>query len=147
MSNSFATPGKFLCPWNFPGKNTGVGCHFLPQGIFLTQGSNPYLQHCRWILHHWATREAQVNYVYMSQSCLILWDPMYCSPPGSVLHGIFQTIILEWVAISYPRGSSGTCNQACTSHIGREILYHLHHLGNPYYSTIIRKRIKKNRRL
>ena len=34
-----------FCPCNFPGKNTGVGCHFLPQGIFLTQGSNPHLLH------------------------------------------------------------------------------------------------------
>ena len=37
-----------LCrPWDFPGKNTGVGCHFLFQGIFPTQGSNPGLLHCR----------------------------------------------------------------------------------------------------
>ena len=35
-----------------PGKNTGVGCHFLLQGIFLTQGSNPGLLHCRQILYH-----------------------------------------------------------------------------------------------
>ena len=34
-----------LCPWDFPGKNTGVGCHFLLQGIFQTQGSNPCLLH------------------------------------------------------------------------------------------------------
>ena len=34
-------PARLLCPWDFPGKNTGMGCHFLPQGIFLTQGSNP----------------------------------------------------------------------------------------------------------
>ena len=34
------------------GKNTGVGCHFLLQGIFATQGSNPALQHCRWSLYH-----------------------------------------------------------------------------------------------
>ena len=33
-------------PWDFPGKNTGVGCHFLLQGIFLTQGLNPGLLHC-----------------------------------------------------------------------------------------------------
>ena len=38
---------KFLCPWNFPGKNTGVGCHFLLPGIFLTQGSNPRYLPCR----------------------------------------------------------------------------------------------------
>ena len=33
-------PTRLLCPWNFPGKNTGVGCHFLLQGIFLTQRSS-----------------------------------------------------------------------------------------------------------
>ena len=47
-------PSRLLCPWNFPGKNTGVVCHFLLQGIFLTQGSN--LKSCiscigRWILN------------------------------------------------------------------------------------------------
>ena len=36
-------PSRLLCPWDFPGKNTGMGCHFLLQGIFLTQGSNWYL--------------------------------------------------------------------------------------------------------
>ena len=36
-------PTRLLCPWNFPGKHTGVGCYFLPQGIFLTRGSNPRL--------------------------------------------------------------------------------------------------------
>ena len=45
------------CPWDSPGKDTGAGCHALLQGIFLTQGSNPGLLHCRWILCHWATRE------------------------------------------------------------------------------------------
>ena len=38
-------PARILCPWNFPGKNIGVGCHFFLQGIFLTQGSNLYLLH------------------------------------------------------------------------------------------------------
>ena len=40
-----------LWPWDFPGKNTGVGSHFLLQGIFQIQGSNPGLPHCRWILY------------------------------------------------------------------------------------------------
>ena len=40
-------PARLLCPWSFPGRNTGVGCHFLLQGIFLTQGSNPCLLHCK----------------------------------------------------------------------------------------------------
>ena len=38
-------PARLLCPWDFPGKNTGVGCHFRLQGIFLTQGSNRHLLH------------------------------------------------------------------------------------------------------
>ena len=46
VSNSLQFHGlwlaRLLCPWNFPGKNTGVGCHFLLQGIFPTQGSNPH---------------------------------------------------------------------------------------------------------
>ena len=55
------SPPKLLCPWNSPGKstgkknnnnNTGVGCRFLLQGIFLTQGLNPDLLHCRQILYH-----------------------------------------------------------------------------------------------
>ena len=43
---------RFLCPWNSPGKNTGVGCNFLLQGIFPTQRSNPGLLHCRQVLCH-----------------------------------------------------------------------------------------------
>ena len=41
------------------------------------------------------------------QSCLTLCDPRHCSPPGSSVHGIFQARILEWVAISFSRGSFG----------------------------------------
>ena len=76
-----------------PGKNTGVGCHFLLQGIFLTQGSNPGLLHCRKIL-------------YQLSQCPTLCNPMDCSPPGSLVHGILQAWILEWVAIPFSRGSS-----------------------------------------
>src|SRR5574341_360011 len=56
MSDSFRPhglqPTTLLCPWDFPGKSTGVGCHFLLQGIFPTQGSNPGLLHCRQMLYH-----------------------------------------------------------------------------------------------
>ena len=45
-------PAGLLCPWDSPGKNTGVGCHFLLQGIFPTGGSNQGLPHCRQILYH-----------------------------------------------------------------------------------------------
>ena len=44
-------PARLLCPWDSPGKNTGVGCHALLQGMFPTQGSNPHLPHCRLILY------------------------------------------------------------------------------------------------
>ena len=44
-------PARLLCPWNFPGKNTEVGCYSLLQGNFLTQGLNPGLLHCRQILY------------------------------------------------------------------------------------------------
>ena len=45
-------PTRLLRPWDFPGKSTGVGCHFLLQGIFLTQGLNPGLPRCRQTLCH-----------------------------------------------------------------------------------------------
>ena len=44
-------PTRLLSPWDFPGKSTGVGCHCLLQGIFLIQGSNPGLPHCRQMLY------------------------------------------------------------------------------------------------
>ena len=46
------SPPGSSCPWDFPGKNTELGCHFLPQGAFPTQGLNPGLLHCRQILDH-----------------------------------------------------------------------------------------------
>ena len=57
-------PARLLCPRDSPGKNTGVGCHFLLQRIFPTQESNTcllWLWHCRWILNHGASREAPEN--------------------------------------------------------------------------------------
>ena len=64
MSDSFwPQPAELLCPWDSPYKSTGVGCHFLLQGIFSTQGVNPhllYFLHYRQILYCWATREAKI---------------------------------------------------------------------------------------
>ena len=45
-------PARLLCPWDSLSKDTGVGYHFLLQGIFPTQGLNPGLPHCRRILYH-----------------------------------------------------------------------------------------------
>ena len=76
MSNSVRPhrqqPTRLLCPWDSPGKNTGVGCHFLLQ--------------CRKV-----KSESEG-----AQSCLTLSDPMDCSPSGSSVHGIFQARVLEW---------------------------------------------------
>ena len=50
---------RLLGPWDVPGKNTGVGCHSLLQGIFWTQGSNSGLLHCKQILYHLSHQGAQ----------------------------------------------------------------------------------------
>ena len=62
-------------PWDSPGKNTGVGCHFLLQRMKVKSESE------------------------VAQSCPTLRDPMDCSLPGSSVHGIFQARALEWGAI------------------------------------------------
>ena len=63
-------PTRLLRPWNFPGKNTGVGCHFLLHGIFPTWGLNPHLLHCRQILfplNYWEVLHAQICH---SSTCI-----------------------------------------------------------------------------
>ena len=79
-------PTRLPCPWDSPGKNTGVGCHFLLQCMKVK-------------------RESEV-----AQSCLTLSDPMDCSPPGSSVHGIFQARVLEWGAIAFSDLLSTSCN-------------------------------------
>ena len=54
-------PARVLCPWDFPGKNTGVGCHFLLQGIFQMHRLNPGLLHCRQILYHLSHKGSSGN--------------------------------------------------------------------------------------
>ena len=93
----FVTPWTVACqtpcPWDSPGKNTGVGCHALFQGIFLMQGLKVrllQLLHCRWILYCWATRETQVASIVNSatmnigvhMSCLIMVFSGYMPSSG-----------------------------------------------------------------
>ena len=68
-------PTRLHRPWDSPGKNTGVGCHFLLQGVKVKSESE------------------------VAQSYPTLSSPMDCSPPGSSVHGIFQARVLEWGAI------------------------------------------------
>ena len=70
-------PARLLRPWDSPGKNTGVGCHFLLQCMKVKSESE------------------------IAQSCPTLSNPMDCSLPGSSIHGIFQARVLEWVAIAF----------------------------------------------
>ena len=67
-------PARLLCPWDFPGKNTGVGCHFLFQGIFPTRGSNPPLLQ----LLHWQAGPSPVSHLGSPDSDLRVpdfWSP------------------------------------------------------------------------
>ena len=52
LCNPWPVAMRLLCPWDFSGKNSGVGCHALLRGMFPTQGSKPGLPHCRQILYH-----------------------------------------------------------------------------------------------
>ena len=82
-------PTRLLCPWDSPDKNTGVGCHALLQGIFLTQGLNPCLLsllHCRWILYHWANEGSPslIVQVWQEETIGILClRRQLLPPPGS----------------------------------------------------------------
>ena len=58
FATSWTEHASLLCPWNSPGKNTGVGICSLLQGIFPIQESNPGLPHCRCILHHLSYQES-----------------------------------------------------------------------------------------
>ena len=70
-------PTRLRRPWDSPGKNTGVGCHFLLQCMKVK-----------------SERE-------VAQLCRTPSDPMDCSLPGSSVHGIFQARVLEWGAIAF----------------------------------------------
>ena len=71
------SPPGSTCPWDSPGKNTGVGCHFLLQCMKVKSESE------------------------VIQLCSTCSDPMDYSPPGSSIHGIFQVRVLEWGAIAF----------------------------------------------
>ena len=73
-------PASFLCPWNCPGKNTGVGCHSLLQGVFPTQRSNPGLLHCRHILYH-LSHQVLPNLVLTSNATVRGRDPRNSACP------------------------------------------------------------------
>ena len=81
------SPPVFLCPWDFPGKNTGVGWHALLQGVFPTQGLNPLLLHWQvGTLPLALPGKPQLQFSLVTQSCPTLCDPMNLSTPGLPVH-------------------------------------------------------------
>ena len=79
------------------------------------------------------------------QSCPALCDPVDCSPPGSSVRGILQATILQWVAISFSRGSSQPGDWNWVSCITRQILHRLNHKGSTHTNlTCTRKRDKNS---
>ena len=121
-------PYGLYSPWNSLGLNTRVGSLSLLQGIFPTQESNRGLLRCRWILYQLSYRGRphlpKLCCCLVAKPCQTLCNPMVCSPPGSSVHGISQARILEWVTISFSRGSSRPRDWTCISCIGKQILYH-----------------------
>ena len=82
MSDSLGSrglePTRFLCPWNSPGKNTGVGCHSFLQGIFQTQGLNLGLLHCRRILYHLSHGNQSVGLSSFREVRIRILKPLQC---------------------------------------------------------------------
>ena len=68
-------PTRLLCPWNFPGKNTGVGCHFLLQGIFPIQGSNPSLLG----FLHWQADSLPMRCLAVPKHAVLSQIPIVCT--------------------------------------------------------------------
>ena len=90
MSDSLPPPQTVahICPWNSPGRNTGVGCHFLLQGIFATQGSSPGFLHCRQILYrrsHQGLRKVNVHSFIAEPSVVSHWLPCHAPYVGDSL--------------------------------------------------------------
>ena len=106
-------PNRLLCPWDFPDKSTGMGCH----------GPN-YSYIFAFLLTQLIS---SVSYIFsltcvctqLLQSCLTLWDHM--GSPGSSVHGILQARILEWVAMLSSRRSSWPRDQSHVSCIAGRI--------------------------
>ena len=118
-------PTRLRCPWDFPGKNTGVGCHFLLQCMKVKSESevaqscptlcdpidgSPTSLRCPWdspgkntgVGCHFLLQCIKVkSESEVAQSCPAPSDPTDCNLPGSSVLGIFQARVLEWGAIAF----------------------------------------------
>ena len=94
-------PTRLPCPWDFPGKNTGVGCHFLLQCMKVKSESE------------------------VTQLCLTLSDSMDCNLPGSSIHAISQARVLEWGAITCSKSGFPAIH-----HLPELAQTHVHRVGD-----------------
>ena len=114
-------PTRLRHPWDSPGKNTGVSCHFLLQ-CTKVKSQSEVTQSCPTLsdpmdcslpgfsIHgifqarvlEWVAKETDCCYL-VTKLCTTFNNPMDCSLPGSSVHGILQARILQWVAISFSR--------------------------------------------
>ena len=110
MSNSVRPhrqqPTRLPRPWDFPGKNTGVGCHFLLQSMKVKSESE------------------------VAQSCPTLSNLMDCSLPGSSVHGIFQARVLERGAIAFSCETAEEANSSYNSSSTLNLINYFKHNTN-----------------
>ena len=109
-------PARLLCPWDSPGKDTGVSCHFLFQGIFPTQGSNPWFESTSPVTPALADRFftnkppgkpsgpcwLPLKMMTFENNFDIIHSQLSSTGPQSVSHSVVSQI-LKWVAISFSR--------------------------------------------
>ena len=100
-------PARLLCPWSFPGKNSVVSCYSLLQGIFPTQGSNPGLPHCRWILYQLS---------HKGNPRILEWVLFSFPPPGDLPDPGIEPGSPALQTDSSPSEPSGTLKSESESH-------------------------------
>ena len=106
-------PTRLRRPWDSPGKNTGVGCHFLLQSMKVKSESE------------------------VAQSCPTPSDPMDCSLPGSSVHGISQARVLEWGAIAFSKAARSTLSVSSTGRA--QVFAYFISINNKYVNPCLEK--------
>ena len=142
MSDSLWAHGLYRPPWNSPGENTGMGSLSLLQGIFPTQGSNPGLPHCSWILYQLSHKGSPriLEWVAFSfsrasshpRSPTLQVDSLPAEPQGEPKNtGVGSLSLCQWI---FPTQESNQDLLHC-----RQTLYQLSYQGSPLcfvFSTI-----------
>ena len=140
-------PHGLYSPWNSPGQNTGVGSLSLLQGIYPTQGLNPGLPHCRWILYQ-LSHEGSPRFVYVVANVTMIWNShkvlLYCSKCQNLIS------FYAWILFCWMDGSCFVCPlvHRCTFRLFPSFrlwtelsskLFWVHPLGNCHLGTALKK--------